>query len=201
MQSYRERNFKFHGRLSRLIALLLIATLGVPTISTAGPGHDHGEHSATPVAGSTQPRVTAVSESFELVGILLASELSILIDRAPTNEPVVDAKLTVDVDGRSVVAAFHKDHGDYSLTDAEMLKKLRTPGVKSLTFTLITGKDADLLSGELDVHDDAHANKAGTAHAWKNYAIWAGAGGGILVLLVFLARRLSARKQRVRGAL
>ena len=200
MHSHTEQNFNIHCWLSGLAILLLIAALGAPALSIAGPGHDHGD-GAPAATGSTLPRVTAVSENFELVGTLLPSELSILIDRASTNEPVLEAKLTVDVDGRSVAAAFHKDHGDYSLTDAEMLKKLRVSGVKTLIFTLIVGTESDLLSGEMDVHNDTHAGKVGPARDWKRYALWAGAGSGFFMLLIFLARRFSARKQRVRGAL
>ena len=201
MRSHLNRNFRVHCGPSLLATLLLIAVLGMSATSNAGPGHDHGPSPAASSNGTTLPRVTALSENFELVGTLLPSELSILIDRAPTNEPVLEARLTVDVDGRSVVAAFHKDHGDYSLTDAEMLKKLRVSGVKALIFTLIVGTESDLLSGEMDVHNDTHAGKVGPARDWKRYALWAGAGSGIFMLLIFLARRFSARKQRVRGAL
>lgn len=194
------RDFDIHYGCLRWAALLLIAALGLPVAGVAGPGDNHGPAPAANAAGSSQPRVTATSETYELVGVLLASELSILIDRAPTNEPVLDAKLTVNLDGRSVAVAFHKEHGDYSLTDAEMLKKLRAPGVKSLTFTLIDGKDTDLLTGDLDVHDDTHAGKAGAVRDWKRIAVLTVGGGVMLWLAYVVMRRFSTRKLRFRGA-
>lgn len=193
------RDFDIHYGCLRWAALLLIAALGLPVAGVAGPGDNHGPAPAANAAGSSQPRVTATSETYELVGVLLASELSILIDRAPTNEPVLNAKLTVNLDGRSVAVAFHKDHGDYSLTDAEMLKKLYAPGVKSLTFTVADGNDTDLLSGELDVHDDTRAAKQGDARDWKRIAVLSSAGGTIVLLVFWVMRRFSARKLRFRG--
>lgn len=183
-----------------LIALGWVALNVAGTLpALAGEGHDHGE--AAVVAGPALPSVTAVSETFELVGRLYPSEMSILIDRAASNEPVLNGKLTVDLDGRSADAAFHSDHGDYSLIDAEILKKLREPGVKTMTFTLIAGAESDLLGGELDIHDEVHAEEAPHTHGWKEYVPWAGAAGGALLLLAALLRCLrTARNRNVGGA-
>lgn len=181
-----------------LIALGWAALIVAGTLpALAGEGHDHG--GAAVVAGPALPSVTAVSETFELVGRLYPDEMSILIDRAASNEPVLDSKLTVDLDGRSVLAPFHSDHGDYSLTDAEILKKLREPGVKTMTFTLVAGAENDLLAGELEVHEEAHTGNASQPRDWKKYALWAGPAGVILILLVMLVRRRASRNPRLGG--
>jgi len=181
--------------LSTLCAAILIAGSGA---AQAGEGHDHGEAPAA-AAGKSLPVVTAVSESFELVGRLHHDELSILIDRAATTEPVLNATLTIDVDGRSIVAPFHADHGDYSLSDPAALAKLHQVGSKPLTFTLVAGNDSDLLTGELDVHDE-QPGVADHRHGWKEYALWAGAGLAGLALLSLLVRRIRAsRNPRLGG--
>lgn len=183
-----------------LIALGWVALNVAGTLpALAGEGHDHGE--AAVVAGPALPSVSAVSETFELVGRLYPSEMSILIDRAASNEPVLNGKLTVDLDGRSAVAAFHSDHGDYSLTDAEILKKLREPGVKTMTFTLIAGAESDLLGGELDMHEEVHVETTTYTHDWKEYALWAGAvSGGVLLLAALLHRLRASRNPHFGGA-
>lgn len=181
--------------LSTLCAAILIAG---SLAAQAGEGHDHGEAPAA-AAGKSLPVVTAVSESFELVGRLHHDELSILIDRAATTEPVLNATLTIDVDGRSIVAPFHADHGDYSLSDPAALAKLHQVGSKPLTFTLVAANDSDLLTGELDVHDE-QPGVAEHLHGWKEYALWAGAGLAGLALLSLLVRRIRAsRNPRLGG--
>jgi hypothetical protein len=192
----RNPKMKIKPVLAAISAALLLAA-SVP--AAAGEGHDHGDAPATD-SGKALPAVTAISESFELVGRLGHDELSILIDRATTTEPVLNASLTVELDGRSAVAPFNADHGDYSLTDAEMLGKLRQVGSKALVFTLVAGAESDLLTGELDVHDET-LPAAVHRHGWREYAMWIVAALTGLALLTLLVRRLRAvRNSRAGGA-
>ncbi|MFA7291118.1 MAG: hypothetical protein WC023_02615 [Rhodocyclaceae bacterium] len=177
------------------ISTALLLAVSVP----AAAGDDHGEAPAGDT-GKALPSVTAVSESYELVGRLGHDELAILIDRAATTAPVLDAVLTVELDGRSAAAPFHADHGDYSLTDAEMLGKLRQVGSKTLVFTLIVGDESDLLTGELDVHDAAPVVDV-SRHGGREYAVWIVAALAGLALLTLLLRRLrAARNPHAGGA-
>ncbi|MBW7901010.1 MAG: hypothetical protein H3C26_06015 [Rhodocyclaceae bacterium] len=157
----------------------------------AGPGHDHGEAPAA-ADGIVVPSVTAVSETFELVGRLDGGELAILVDRADSNEPVLGAALSVALlggfEGRAADAVFRPERGDYALTDAALLVELAKPGVRSLMFTLLAGAESDLLAGELDVHDDAAA-VAEPHRDWPTYAAWAAAALAGLALLYAAARR------------
>lgn len=159
----------------------------LPAAAWAGPGHDHGEAPAA-ADGIVVPSVTAVSETFELVGRLDGGELAILVDRADSNEPVLGAALSVEADGRAADAVFRPERGDYALTDAALLAELAKPGVRSLMFTLLAGEESDLLAGELDVHDDAAA-AAAPHRDWPTYAAWAAAALAGLALLYAAARR------------
>ncbi len=60
-----------------LAALLVAATfLGAP--AWAGEGHDHGD--AAPAAvGQALPRFSAVSETFELVGVLSGKQITLYL--------------------------------------------------------------------------------------------------------------------------
>ena len=97
------------------------------------------------------PVVVAASELFEIVGRLDAAGLVLHVDTAPDNVPVLDAKLSVELAGREIHAVFRPAEGDYRVADADWLAPLRQPGEHLLSFTLLAGDEADLLSGELTV--------------------------------------------------
>ena len=82
---------------------------------------------------------------------LSGGELSILIDRFDTNEPVLDARVEVESGKLKAPAKFHADHGDYSVDDPGLLSALRQPGAHPVVVTVIAGKDSDLFEGTLRV--------------------------------------------------
>jgi hypothetical protein len=73
------------------------------------------------------------------------------------------------------------------------------PGVVSVAATVIAGEETDLLAGEFDMHEEAHAEEATHTHGWKEYALWGGAAGGGLLLLATLLRRLRATRKPLFG--
>lgn len=171
--------------------------LTIAGAASAGPGAHGpgGEHLDAPggsghAAQGAPPRMEARSEAFELVARLAGDELSILVDRFETNEPVLRAQLDVESRGRKARAKFHEDHGDYAVDDAEFVKALSAPGEHPLVFTLVAGNESDLLEGVIAVpaaaapHDDPLSWKA-----------WAAIAGGILAAAAVaftLRRRQSA---------
>ncbi len=206
-----------HFMAVALSALLLVAH----PPATAGPGAHgpNGEHLDSPTtmrAASALPRVEAKSEAFELVAELRPSELVILVDRFESNEPVLGAKLEVESGSLKAVAAFRAEQGDYAVTDAALLKTLAAPGEHGLVFTLVAGKDSDLLDGTLvgsaggvatatakDDHGHAHGvDDHGHDHELER-AAWIGAGVAALGLIGGIAwwrqRRRNAGK--LQGAL
>ncbi len=134
-----------------VFSLLLSPILNVASASPGahGPDGEHLDAKTGSVAGDTRNRMEAYSEMFELVATLYKEELSILIDRYESNEPVLNAMLEVESGNIKVKAKFHPDQGDYAIDDPAFLKLLRTPGEHALVFTLIAGQDSDLLDGKL----------------------------------------------------
>ena len=182
--------------LKAMSALLLVAS----TLSIAGPGAHgpNGEHldgPATARAASALPRVEAQTETFELVATLQAGELSVLIDRYDSNEPVLNARLEVESGGVKAKATFHADQGDYAVDNPKLLALLRTPGEHGLVFTLTAGKDSDLLNGTLVTAGRSTAtpakNGGGHAHGDDGHghdhllerAAWIGGGVAALGLI------------------
>ncbi|WP_354449318.1 hypothetical protein [Ottowia thiooxydans] len=174
------------------LAVLCIATaLFLPALVLADEGHDHG--SAAPAAmGPSLPRFAAVSDLFELVGVLEGKRITLWLDRAADNEPVTNARIELDIAGEKFKAEPHEDTYEVVLT-AEP-----TPGVLPVTAIVAAGSDNDLLAGELDLHEQAHAEPVSPAGAWARYASWVG-GALALLVLIFFARRLSASRQRRPG--
>ncbi len=146
-------------------------------------GHEGHQHIATP-ASRTPPsapdfhlhRFVAVSPDFELVGILEGRKLSLWLDRAPTNEPVVmgtlelemgDLKLRPQIEGDiwvaqlpaewppgplAVVAKVTSDGltdllaGEWAWSEADA-RSLSEPWWRSLNWSWIAGVGLGLVVG------------------------------------------------------
>jgi hypothetical protein len=179
------------------LAALCIATalLGTNLPALAGDGHDHGD--AAPAAtGTALPRFAAVSETFELVGVLDGKQVTLYLDRFADGAPVRGASIELEIAGAKFQA---EPHGEDSYE--VLLKEAPKPGVLPVTATVTAGSEVDLLAGELDLHEAAHADEPAHEPAWKAYVGWAAGGGVALAVLVFGARRLVATRQiRVGGA-
>lgn len=141
--------------LLTLALAMALATAGSAASASPGAHDPNGEHldgaaANGPAAGSA-PRVETFSEAFELVGHLSGGELSIMVDRYDTNEPVLNGKLEVQYKDIKAQARFHADIGDYAIDDQKMLKALAAPGRHSLLFTIVANDESDLLEGTLEV--------------------------------------------------
>jgi hypothetical protein len=178
-----------------LPAALCAAALLVGSPAWAGPGHDHGE--AAPAAvGQALPRFSAVSETFELVGVLSGKQITLYLDRFADNSPVRGAQIELEIGGAKFKAEKQGDD-EYEVVLPEAPKD----GVLPITATVIAGNEADLLAGELDIHEEAYAGEAAHTHSWTEYAGWVAAGIAALGLLVWVGRRaVQARSVRAGAA-
>ena len=79
--------------MKSLAALLFAFGLALPAAASPGAHGPNGEHldgPAAALAGGAAPRIETFTEAFELVGRLSGGELSVLVDRYETNEPVLN---------------------------------------------------------------------------------------------------------------
>ena len=188
-------------------AALLLSS--APAIAAPGAHGPNGEHLDAPAqagsTGGTVPRIEAYSEAFELVGRLQGGELSLLINRYATNEPVLNATVEVETGTLKAPAKFHADMGDYAVDDAAMLKALAAPGEHSLVITILAGADSDLLDGTLTVPDAAandhgHSHDEGHAHG-PSRTVWLALALVVLVAVGWLfGRKKAAVSSSVGGA-
>lgn len=167
-------------RLTAFITAILIAAASL--VSQAGEGHDHGEAAATPT-GPALPRFVATSETFELVGVLNGHDLTLWLDLAADNSPVEDASLELEVDGVKVEVGQH-EAGEFKAKLAEGLEE----GQIAFQAKVFVGQRTEMLSAELDIHQEGHTEESSSGASWSIYGAWA-AGGLVLLALLGLAMR------------
>lgn len=181
--------------LKKCLSVFLLGTSAA--MASPGAHGPNGEHldaaGAAQAQGMSVPRVETYTKSFELVGQVQGGELSILVDRYDTNEPVLNGKLEVAAHGLKAPAKFHADHGDYSVDDAPFLKALAAPGKHALVFTLAAGNESDVLEGVLEVRpaDRSHHHPDDRARLPTS---WIVAGGLLALALTVLSIRLLRRQ-------
>ena len=148
-------------------AAILVTALLTPftPLAQAHEGHDHG--TAEAVTGPAAPRVSASSETYELVGVLRGERLLIYLDRFASNEPVTTADIAVTIgDAAEAVNAEWAAEGTYALVSP----KFRTAGQIELVFAITGEAGDDLLAGTLTVPQDAAAapgvSTIGTLRTW-----------------------------------
>ncbi|WP_349607076.1 MULTISPECIES: hypothetical protein [Cupriavidus] len=177
----------------RQLILTLLLSLACAAHAAPGAHGPNGEHldapASTGAAANAQPVIEANTESFELVGTLAADELSVMVDRYATNEPVLNGTLEVEFNGIKAQGKLHADFGDYSFTDEKLLKALRQPGNHALVFTLVAGKESDLIEGTLNVAADGHAYGLGAF--WRARWPWV-----VLLVAVVLAAAVWGVRRR-----
>jgi hypothetical protein len=165
----------------RFACLLLVASVAWVTWTATAYAHEGHEH-APPPSGATisdSPRLTLESEAYELVAVLKGDRLTIYLDRFEDNTSVTDAKITVMIEGDSVMAEPAPD-GTYVLTSnlfsgrdtVELVFDLRAPG------------GDDLLIGRLSL-PPSPAGKTDSGSWWGQ--IWSAMRDHPVLILVTLA--------------
>jgi len=177
-----------HNFSRTLAGLALAGAIAAP--AHAGPGHDHGSApAASPTTAS--PRFEAVSDLFELVGIIDGRHLTLYLDRADDNRPVEGARLEVEFGGTRLALT---DRGG-GVFDTDLAQP-PAPGVTPVTATVLAGVQSDLLAGELELHADASAHDTDASGVLARYGRSAGIAAVVLVAsiaVVVIARRIARR--------
>lgn len=188
---------RLRARFGAIAASMFIVSAAVAGPGAHGPGGEHLDAPGAHAAGATaQPRIEIHSELFELVGYLGGGELSVMINRFETNEPVLNAQVDVATGASKAAARFHGDHGDYAIDDAAFLKLLSVPGEHPLIFTIIAGADSDLLEGTLTVTPaqiESHSSEH--SHA-LDYTLVAAAALALLIAAVALWKHRARKRPR-----
>ena len=173
------------------VLMLAVFSLATPFLAVAAPGHDHGEESAPAATGAALARFAAVSEAFELVGVVNGKQVTLYLDRFADNSPVKNAQLELEIGGTVVKAVPHGE-GEFEARLAEELK----PGDINVIATVIAEGETDLLVATFDLHTSIEANDEARTHVhgWQEYAGLAGGGLLLLAVLGWVVRGLIAKR-------
>lgn len=177
----------------RFLIPVLAALLGLSVLSAqAHEGHDDAPAAAPSGAA---PRFAAVSEQFELVGVIEGRHLNLYLDHAADNSPVREVTLELELGGKPLPVT---QVGE-GLFQAELTQPL-AEGETPVTATVVAGADSDLLAADIDWHAPA---ADAPASAWAGKGRLAAAAGAALLVIAALwawARSRRAGSARVGGA-
>ena len=177
----------------RFLLPALAALLGL--FAVAIQAHEGHDDAPAAVQADAAPRFAAVSDQFELVGVIDGRRLTLYLDHAADNRPVHEAQLELEVGGQAL-AVTRVAEGQYQAELAQPLADGETP----VTATVIAGADSDLLAADIDWHAPA---AAAPAPAWAGKSrLAAAAGAALLAIAALWAWRRSRRaaNPRVGGA-
>lgn len=139
--------------IAALVFISVFSTLFISLIAKASPGAHgpNGEHldTSNTVLASLNPKFETFTESFELLGELLESNLVIYLHDFNTNTPVTNADIELESGGITAAANYSESLGAYSLVDQTMLELLNQAGEHEIVLTVITEDNGDLLVGNL----------------------------------------------------
>ena len=131
-------------KLPQTLAALLVAATFLGSPAWAGEGHDHGD--AAPAAvGQALPRFSAVSETFELVGVLSGKQITLYLDRFGDNSPVRGAQIELEIGGAKFKAE-KQGEDEYEVVLPEAPKE----GVLPVTATVTAGNEVDTFCQFID---------------------------------------------------
>ena len=150
---------RFISTVQGLLAINFLM-FGLWSGAIAHEGHSHDKETKLPIVVNAFPTLTAVSENYELVGIVQSGQMTVFLDRFESNAPVVDAELEFDVAGTVVKAARNPD-GTYLVN---LPKSLNLKNSIPVTVTVLASTGADLLSGELVAMNQA--SQSGSSIIW-----------------------------------
>jgi len=170
------------------IHLPWILVLLMPRFVFAHGGEDHGAEARAPVSlFASGSALELKSPDVELLGVLQDGKLTVFADRYATNEPILNAKIELESNGRKLQLLATKE-GSYTAA-ADWLKQ---PGTHEIVVSVEAAGLEDLLIGTLQI-PGLKPNEA-RGRAWLDYGKWAAGGiAGVIVLLV-LFKRMRRRK-------
>lgn len=166
--------------LRQTICLLLLC---ICVNARAHEGHDHADEAA-PVINNIAPRIAASSDELELLAIVAGNQLQVYVDRIDSNQPLIGAKLELEVAGKTRRAVVS---GDHYLLEAPWLL---VPGRHLLVFSVESAQISDLLPTEYSVPIAAVSRPAALATRLAAQPLLTGIGAALFIgLMLLLIRR------------
>ena len=171
--------------------ILAIVMCALAFLAFSAFGHGDEDHGAPPpvVHQHQEPRVTAVTDQFEIVVSREGKQWLLYVDRFASNEPVTNA--IVEVEGAGLKGIAHEiAPGTYVIDVAASLPAARHP----LMIGIEAGDSTDLLSVTLDT--SLWVTSRESVDGWSERIVWIVAG---LLLLTAGAAFAARRRKKTNG--
>ena len=155
---------RFLSKLLIINALYFFVTTFTSIDVRAHGGHDHGKEKTTKIVQQENPKLSAESELFQLVGVNNGGILEIHLDEYITNAPIENAIIEITLDtetyvAKEISAALYAVEGEW----------LRQAGKHNLVISVTAGERIDLLLADLIVPDPTKNLKEETGQWWATY--------------------------------
>jgi RND family efflux transporter MFP subunit len=174
-----------------LLAVGILARLVAIDQAHAHEEHDHADKPTGEAGALVSPRVVAVSESYQFVGILEGEVLVIYLDRAQDNAPVTTATIEVSLNGEPFKAEPQEQAGTYEVT-APLLRK---EGSHEVLVSLSEGATNDLLVGTLKIPATSIGADSASLVAWPGSRAAIFLAGALLFVAATGGALLSRRRK------
>lgn len=162
-------------RSKKIILVLILFIQGITgSFAFAGTGHDHQDEKPMGI-GAGIPRFYAVSEDFELVGLIKDLTVTLYLDHFSTNLPVLNGEIEVDVDGQKYQAS-KKDDGTFEII---LKSPLKSEGIV-ITIAIKADDKTDLLITEYDYHEETKLKEK----FFNKYVLFVLIGLGTILMFV-----------------
>jgi hypothetical protein len=142
------------------------------------------------IAFAASPRFTAVSDAFELVGVLNDKQLTLYLDHFNDGSPVKNATLELELNGVKLDVK-PTNAGEFEV----LLNTLPEPGSVPIVANITAGNAFDLLAGELAIESVTNATHTEHLVHWQDYVLWV-VGAIVLLIAIFLLRIRRSRVSR-----
>lgn len=157
---------------------LCLLLLSLCAAVAAHEGHDHADQPPA-VITPLSPRFYAGNEQLELVAIQHGAQWQLYLDRHDSNEPVLQAKIMLEADGKSSLA---RPNGDHYLLDAPWLLQA---GRHLLVLSVESPQVNELLSVEYTRPAGTPPATTTNAKRFEAQQLLAAAGAMVALLLLW----------------
>lgn len=159
-------------------------------VSAPGAHGPNGEHLETESrqSATSNPKFESFTETFEVVGELLDSELVMFVHDYQTNIPISQASIELETGSVSAIAEYDEKEGHYHVSSESYLNTISQPGEHEVILTILTEDAADLLAATLAVtaqeeHHEGHSHEED--HHDEHFHIpWGAMFTGLVALVV-----------------
>ena len=183
------------AHLAFAASALALLILPLSAIAGGGDDHTHADEAKAPIAATAASgtRLELKSPDVELLGMLRDGKLTLYADHYASNEPIRNAKIELESNGRKVQAQAEKD-GSYTAV-ADWLGQ---PGKHEVVASVEADGLEDLLIGSLEV---PATKPAALGRTWLDDAKWLAGGVAAAILLAVLFKFVRRRNGVAASAL